>query len=987
MKNRFHKKASALVTTLFVVVVLSTIVLAFMASMSLERQIAKSSSTHLRSNLVAQSGVDQAVQVLKPLLMQYPYHAIGYTNITTNISQAGSGNQTITILTGQTAFTNTGAATTHYLLSGNVTTQIPNTLTANNSVALNFTNSSNPSGWIGSPVSANGTLSYRECRAPWIYQLKDASKPHQPSRSLANYNPYISRFAFWIEDESSKIDLSISGNANAVSAGYLRPTIATNAADIDLGALPLVSGNAIATNAAAINSKLISFRNSATNVLGSSPLHIRTIAQSVDFGTNAANAARFYTTAASYANDLSGTGQKRINLNALVTEGLTASDITGDMQDIIYAITGNQVTSMGNGTSRLLASLPSTNSPFPNFGNRFFAASMPSATQKEIYLKKIAANIRDYIDSDSQPTFISSSGIVDSGTRPMDCWPSGQWPQAIGKEAVPYYHEHAWAGYEKTWSGTGTTRTADLEIDQYLEFVNPSTKDYTAPAGSFIKLTDMPTWSAGTFPKLELLDFELDVSGVVFPAGKAIVITTNPSAANDPPGLFSNAAAVIRKTPNATDPVVSNYTATRVFSAVKTTEPISGTPGFQRDAGSPIRGSATSDFGTRIILANANGIVSALPAAGFSSSSVNQWNFKGQNVGNRSRFVYASGLRGNDAASRTGDPMSLSEQLSFQTFNSANGENTRFYGSIQGDSTIPGTSTLQKLYNSYVTPNNWPDYTGNFTETAATAYAVIADLPMKSVGELGAIYDPGFRKRDAALPIEAARGGGRTLKIGQPDDVIGAAARFSTVWQNAAWRLTDVFGVSANRTQVELDSTSRGKININSVARDGGMALKSLLRNYVFPASPASDAGTAGKFLRENEINDIVSSVSSYLTSNGPFMERGELSQISFFSGNISFFSGNSTKLKTIGGNQTVRESADRSREQVFRGLAEMITTRSASFAVYSVGEALQESDKGAIKAIGRSYMGSVYTITPNLPSALRSTPTDFTVKKLYDIP
>jgi len=978
MKNRFRQKASALVTTLFVVVVLSTIVLAFMASMSLERQIAKSSSTHLRSDLVAQSGVDQAVQVLKPLLMQYPYHAIGYTNITTNISQAESGNQTVTILTGQTAYTNTGAATTHYLLSGNGTTQIPNTLTANNSVALNFTNSSNPSGWIGSPVSANGTLSYRECRAPWIYQLQDASKPHQPSRSLANYNPYISRFAFWIEDESSKIDLSICGNANAVSAGYLRATIATNAADIDLGALPLVSGNAIATNAAATNSKLISFRNSATNVLGSSPLHVRTIAQSADFGTNAANAARFYTTAASYANDLSGTGQKRINLNALVTEGLTPSDITGDLQDIIYAITGNQVTSMGNGTSRLLASLPSTNSPFPNFGNRLFAVSTPSATQKEIYLKKIAANIRDYIDSDSQPTFISSSGIVDSGTRPMDCWPSGQWPQAIGKEAVPYYHEHAWAGYEKTWSGTGTTRTADLEIDQYLEFVNPSTKDYTAPAGSFIKLTDMPTWSSGTFPKLELLDFELDVSGVVFPAGKAIVITTNPTAANDPPGLLSNASAVIRKTPNATDPVVSNYTATRLFSAVKTTESISGTPGFQRDAGSPIRGSTTSDFGSRIILANANGIVSALPAAGFSSSSVNQWNFKGQNVGDRRRFVYASGLRGNDADSRTGDPMSLSEQLSFQTFNSANGENTRFYGSIQGDSTIPGTSTLQKFYNSYVTPNNWPDYTGNFTETAATAYAVITDLPMKSVGELGAIYDPGFRKQDAALPIEGARGGGRTLKIGQPDDVIGSAARFSATWQNAAWRLTDVFGVSSNRTQVELDSTSRGKININSVGRDGGMTLKSLLRNYVFPASPASDTGTAGRVLQPNEINDIVSSISSYLTSNGTFMERGELSQISFFS-----VSGNST----IGGSQAVRLSADRSREQVFRGLAEMITTRSASFAVYSVGEALQESDKGVIKAIGRSYTGSVYTITPNLPPALRSTPTDFTVKKLYDIP
>jgi hypothetical protein len=247
---------------------------------------------------------------------------------------------------------------------------------------------------------------------------------------------------------------------------------------------------------------------------------------------------------------------------------------------------------------------------------------------------------------------------------------------------------------------------------------------------------------------------------------------------------------------------------------------------------------------------------------------------------------------------------------------------------------------------------------------------------MVSIGELGHIYDP-YRLASPS-GIEYSRGGGRTLKIGQPDDVIASAARFSATWQNAAWRLTDVFGVSSNRTQVELEPTSRGKININSVGRDGGMALKSLLRNYVFPASPASDTGTAGKILRENEINDIISSLSSYLTSNGPFMERGELSQISFFSGYPN--------PRTIG-SQKVRESADRSREQIFRGLAEMITTRSASFAVYSVGEALQESDTGAIKAIGRSYMGSVYTITPNLPSALRSTPTDFTVKKLYDIP
>lgn len=961
-------RASSLVTTLFVVVVLSTIVLAFLQSMTLEKQISRSLKNQFQAELAAEAGVNTAIQRLKDYLLTYPYHGVGYATV---------GNQTITVFSGKGNYTDSTAPVTRYLLSVDSPSASLGALTANNSTALNYTNKSSPSGWMGSPVTANGTLTYRECRAPWIYQAQDPSRPHQPDRSKANYNPYVYRYAFWVEDESSKLDFTIAGNTNASGGGYLRPILATNASAVDLGASPLVAGKPLATNASMTNALLIAFRDQITNALGSTTISPKNLSHHGTFGENAANTSRFYTTSASHANDLAGTGCKRININALVTEGLSAADITGDLQDIIYAITGNQVTTLGiNGTSRVLSGLPNINSPLPNFGNRFFATITPNASQRDIYLKKIAANIRDYIDSDSQPTFINSSGLVVSGTRPMDCWPTTDWPQAIGKEAVPYYHEHAWAGYEKTWSGTGTTRTADLEIDQYLEFVNPYTKDYTAPVGSFIKLTDMPTWSAGTtFPKLELLDFELDISGVVFPAGKAIVITTNPIAANDPPGLLSNSTTVIRRTPTATDPVVSNYTATRIFSAVQTTEPISGVLGFQKDVGSPSRGSGTSDYGTRIILGNANGIVSGLPAAGFSTSTA-PWNFKGQNVGDRSRFVYASGLRGNDANSRTGDPMSLSEQLSFQAFNSGNGENTRFYGSIQGDRNIPGTSTFQRFFNSYVNPANWPDYTAAFTENASTAYTVIADSRMESVGEIGAIYDPG--QRIATTTIEAARGGGRTLKIGQPDDSIGTAARFSTSWQNAAWRLTDVFGVSSNRTQVELEPTSRGKININSVARDDGVVLKSLLRSFVFPASPASDAGTAGRLLRSDEVDRLVTSVKSYLTSNGPMLERGELSQ-------VAFFSGNTTNLATAG-SQAVRLTADRSREQIFRSLVEMITTRSASFAVYSVGEMLQETDAGVIKPLGRAYKGAVYTITPAVSSALRAVPTGYIEQKVYDI-
>lgn len=249
---------------------------------------------------------------------------------------------------------------------------------------------------------------------------------------------------------------------------------------------------------------------------------------------------------------------------------------------------------------------------------------------------------------------------------------------------------------------------------------------------------------------------------------------------------------------------------------------------------------------------------------------------------------------------------------------------------------------------------------------------------MVSIGELGHIYDPGQRRRDGVQPIEAARGGGRTLKIGQPDDSIGTALRFTTQWQNAAWRLTDIFGVNSNRSVVELDAVSPGKININSVARDGGTALRGLLRSWTFPASPNSDPGTSSRQLSATEVDSLVSSIASYINSNGPMLERGELSQ-------VSFFSGAATNNSTMGG-QTVRTTADRSREQIFRSLIEMITTRSASFSVYALGEAIQESPTGAIQTISRDYSAMVFRIDPVMSSSLRSRPTAYKATPLYEI-
>ncbi|MEI8293770.1 MAG: hypothetical protein WCG66_07230 [bacterium] len=84
MKNRFRKKASALVTTLFVVVVLSTIVMAFMASMSLERKISKSLSNRYQADLAAEAGLNAFLSSVANLSTNYTFNVV---KVSTNNSE------------------------------------------------------------------------------------------------------------------------------------------------------------------------------------------------------------------------------------------------------------------------------------------------------------------------------------------------------------------------------------------------------------------------------------------------------------------------------------------------------------------------------------------------------------------------------------------------------------------------------------------------------------------------------------------------------------------------------------------------------------------------------------------------------------------------------------------------------------------------------------------------------------------------------------
>ncbi|MDX2082358.1 MAG: pilus assembly PilX N-terminal domain-containing protein [Terrimicrobiaceae bacterium] len=968
-RSPVSQRASSLITTLLVLVVLSTIVVAFMQSMSVERNVARSVKNQLQAQLAVDAGIDQATERISSLLTALPYHAVGYTNV---------GGQVLTMIVGAPTYTNASLTSTNYLLSVSNVSTAPTNLVTTNSVALNSLDS-RTGGWIGSPVTATGAITNRDCRAPWIYVLQDPNRPHQPNPGASGFNPYVARFAYWIEDEASKIDVMVLGNNNGPSGAYLKPEIMDEPSGVDIGAAPLADGLPLATNAASTNNAIITLRNSIANL----PPINSFLSYVTELGTNAIDKARFYITSAAYGSQLAGTGRKRVNLNAIVTDSLEPRKIASDLDDIIFTISGQRLFS-GLGLNNvsdegLFHGSNNSYAPLPNFGSRFYPGTV-TIPHQEIYLKKIAANIRDYIDSDSQPTIIDGPGNILTGP-PAGAWWSSWPPQAIGKEAIPYLQETAWTGYEVSWSGTGTVRTGTLEIDHYLEFFNPSTKDFTAPPGSRIAISNMTAWRAGIYPPIEPEDFTLDISGVTFPAGRVTVITTQPSP-NDPPGLILDTTTVVRLMPVPA--------TARRFENRLTDEEITGTRGFQNDrlGGGPLpgaRSSAISDTESRLIYYSPNGILDAQPGYGYTSGQATPWNFKGENVGNRTRFVYSASLAGNQQSEegRSGDPRSLSEQLTFLQFNSGNRDNTRFYGNIQGDGNLPGTATFGRARSSFVLPDKtqgtagaWGDYTGNFDDTVSTAYAIINDRPMTSIGELGHIYDP---YRLASSPgIAFSRGGGRTLKLGQPDDTIGNAARFSTNWRNAAWRLADVFGVDGNRNQSEIDPVRRGMINVNSVARDGGIAFRAFLRSFVFLPSPSSDVATAGRLLNSNEVNSLITSISNYISANGPIMERGELSQ-------LGYFSGASTNLARIGG-QTVRTVGDRGREEIYRRMAELITTRSASFSIYCVGEAINEAPDGRVRVLARSKRGAVVRFDPSFAPGVGTPASDYDHEIIYEL-
>jgi hypothetical protein len=168
---------------------------------------------------------------------------------------------------------------------------------------------------------------------------------------------------------------------------------------------------------------------------------------------------------------------------------------------------------------------------------------------------------------------------------------------------------------------------------------------------------------------------------------------------------------------------------------------------------------------------------------------------------------------------------------------------------------------------------------------------------------------------------------------------------------------------------VESPPTARGKININGVLRDGGTAFRAALRAFTFSPALAGDTGRAGKALTESEIDELIKQLETYLRNRGPMMCRGELSQLAFFQ---------AAGAQGTAGGQPSSITIDRGREEIFRRVVELITTRSLSFKVFSVGQALRQNPNGDISVSSTVRQEASLEFEPQIGSGINEKVTGY---------
>jgi len=870
--DRQKLKASSLITTLLVIVVLSTIVVAFMRSMSIERAISRSFLSKEQAKLAAEAGLNMAAEQIQSAVGTNQAYLVGQTN------DAG-GFGPVTVI-GYRNLTNLSQMVP--LISGNMTLLSGYPTNAATTNIQRFLDARNDSA-AGKTVNLNrnnslitATNNPNAFRAPWVYVTGVGGETN-------------ARYAYIILDECSRLNPRFHG------AGLPRnnPTNWFPGS----GVMPLSTGgtNLLETNQVA-----------AARALGTNALGLHAMGQVFASADLYNKKKHLLSTDETWGPDyipasLPEGGRPKYNVNDLATNASFGSTPELRAEKIAAIISSN----------------------LPGFQLRDPSLRTNSSSDQQRYLKRLAAGIVDYIDSDSSVT--TANGGEPAG---RDLFPL---VTAIG---------------ERFRKVAQTSTSTTIESQAFVQVWNPYTT--TISAGTTVRIVIKNrmrvNFGTGIVRTFANYDQATNTSMTIRPG--EFVVLEFPTASQ----TFTSLQATTSSPNWGASPTETVDTITHVpfefywnggLVDMSRRDPVA--PG-EANAGMVRNGKTLSSNGEHYQ-------VSFICSYNGTGANATLWRFAGDPRGNylsnydwggtiSSDTSYANNTRWNGIQTQT--------QYRWQHYGTTWAARD-FVPSDFVSGRSPGSINVKPsaVPSDYVESSEGPK-----------AIGVIANRAMTSIGELGHIYDPA-QADDFGNPYTGGvgannspftSGGGRTLRIGQPE--FNYTNNPANNWTNNGRRaveLIDLFTVNRTNANVTNAPAARGRININTAPAE-------VLEALLYGISPTSDRRFTNSVITTNAIALIVRDI----ITNRPYSKLSDLQRITPALVNATNYS----PLLNSNTAQGVAAVADRAREESFAKMIELCTVQSRAFRIFVIGESLNPK---TLKPGSQAVLEGIIRVSPLL--------------------
>lgn len=848
--KRDNSRASSLVVTLLVIVVLSTIVVAFMQSMSIERSISKSYLNRERAHQAAEAGLAAARQQLFLGANTNQAFVVGQTNDVANFGSV--------LVVGQTNLTNFTQMLP--LISGNLSSLSGYPAASSNAVfaylnartnaaATNTINLNLKNTFIESTSDTN------KYRAPWVYLTN--------SDGTTN-----SRYAYIVLDEWARVNPRYHGDNNLTRDS---PTNWFSG----MGAMPLNSGGTnLLSPIEAGRTRLLS-----TNAL-SSRFTPDTLGQAFSSRLAFETKKHLLTLDQTWSPDvipadLPDHGKPKYNINALATN--TAYGANSEAR------------------ANHIASIIGTN--LPNFGKRDLGLQNEDPTGGK-YLRRLAASIVDYIDSDSAPTLVNGGEPAGMEQTPYVVMVAEKntWVSESSGPA-PYTIVVRSEFYAQLWNPYATSISGDAKIE-----INRRQSVEMRNGGSFTDFDDFT--SASVNVTLRPNEFKAVRFGTIDQSFVNFVNRPSSAPGNHPTWVkTSSGGSSLNGHPHF------RFYWNNNLAGMNRAEPINTAPAAsglgRNNPGNTFGGIGTIRWSYNCQPANSPNTV-ADPRITYLSET--DWLALGSAATGYNMGVW-QGRQTNGAAQRSQDFNTTWINRDYIPANSLN----------QGITLSSSSGDPAALTSQYDTAD------------ASTFISPLRNGPMQTIAELGNIFDPVQIDNVASNSFSSDNdyhtpGGGYSLRIGQPEFT------FASTNGKRGIELLDLFTVNSTNSASALYPATRGRININT-------APLPVLEALFYKISPTSDA------THSNSVVTLANAtvLANALIANRPYNKLSDLYKITPYLANSTNFTPSLSTNVPANANSTdpLAGVFDRAREETFGKTVEFATVQSRAFRIFVVGESL----------------------------------------------